>query len=169
MSQNPVTRAGGKFGLSSKEKRDPMGIAILALNKLGQSPLLDKLKMRKQAEERKAQRELESRLGVRLLHRTTRRLSLTDEGRTFLDYSQRTVVTLEELEGVFAARAGELRGLRIVEEPPALRHFTGSIEHNRALETHARERGLSPDVDAWVGTMLAEMADANDSDSERWH
>lgn len=51
MSQNPVTRAGGKFGLSSKEKRDPMGIAILALNKLGQSPLLDKLKMRKQAEE----------------------------------------------------------------------------------------------------------------------
>ncbi|GGO91488.1 acyl-CoA dehydrogenase [Nocardioides phosphati] len=51
MSQNTVSRAGGKYGLSSKEKRDPMGIAILALNKLGQSPLLDKLKMRKQAEE----------------------------------------------------------------------------------------------------------------------
>jgi alkylation response protein AidB-like acyl-CoA dehydrogenase len=50
MSQNPVTRAGGKFGLSSKETRDPIGIAVLALNKMAQSPLLDKLKMRRSTE-----------------------------------------------------------------------------------------------------------------------
>ena len=50
MSQNPVTRAGGKFGLSAKETRDPIGIAVLALNKMAQSPLLDKLKMRKHVE-----------------------------------------------------------------------------------------------------------------------
>jgi hypothetical protein len=51
MSQNPVTRAGGKHGLARKEKRDPIGIAVLALNKLAQSPFLDKLNMRKPAEE----------------------------------------------------------------------------------------------------------------------
>jgi alkylation response protein AidB-like acyl-CoA dehydrogenase len=50
MSQNPVTRAGGKFGLSNKETRDPIGIAVLALNKMAQSPLLDKLKMRRSTE-----------------------------------------------------------------------------------------------------------------------
>jgi alkylation response protein AidB-like acyl-CoA dehydrogenase len=51
MSQNPVTQAGGKYGLSRKEKRDPIGIAVIALNKLAQSPFLDKLNMRKPAEE----------------------------------------------------------------------------------------------------------------------
>jgi alkylation response protein AidB-like acyl-CoA dehydrogenase len=50
MSQNPVTRAGGKFGLSNKETRDPIGIAVRALNHMAQSPLLDKLKMRRSTE-----------------------------------------------------------------------------------------------------------------------
>lgn len=42
---------GGKHGLSSTESRDPIGYAVLALNKLAQSDVLDRLGLRKQAEQ----------------------------------------------------------------------------------------------------------------------
>jgi DNA-binding transcriptional LysR family regulator len=53
---------------------------------------------------------LEKSFGVRLMQRSTHGLSLTDEGRTFLEYSRRAVQTLEELEGEFAARSGAPSG-----------------------------------------------------------
>jgi hypothetical protein len=46
-----VTNAGGKHGLSSKESRDPIGFAVLALNKFAQSDLLDRIGLRKQTEQ----------------------------------------------------------------------------------------------------------------------
>ena len=54
---------------------------------------------------------LEKACGARLMHRSTHGLSLTDEGRTFLEYSRRALVTMEELEGEFAARSGEPTGV----------------------------------------------------------
>ena len=42
--------------------------------------------------------DLESRLGVQLLHRTTRRISLTDSGRGFFIQAQRLLAELEEAE-----------------------------------------------------------------------
>lgn len=54
---------------------------------------------------------LEKACGARLMHRSTHGLSLTDEGRTFLAYSRRALDTLEELEGAFAAHAGEPSGV----------------------------------------------------------
>ncbi|MCC2675613.1 MAG: transcriptional regulator, LysR family [Ramlibacter sp.] len=54
---------------------------------------------------------LEKACGARLMHRSTHGLSLTDEGRTFLEYSRRALVTMEELEGEFAARSGEPAGV----------------------------------------------------------
>jgi DNA-binding transcriptional LysR family regulator len=53
---------------------------------------------------------LEKACGARLMNRSTHGLSLTDEGRTFLEYSRRAIVTLEELEGEFAERSGEPSG-----------------------------------------------------------
>jgi DNA-binding transcriptional LysR family regulator len=54
---------------------------------------------------------LETACGARLMNRSTHGLSLTDEGRTFLDYSRRALDTIEELEGAFAERAGEPSGI----------------------------------------------------------
>lgn len=44
-------RPGGKHGLSSKETRDPIGYAVAALSRLAQSDVLDRMGLRKQAEQ----------------------------------------------------------------------------------------------------------------------
>ncbi len=61
--------------------------------------------------------DLEKRLGVRLLHRTTRRLSLTDEGRTFLSRAKEVLAAIEEAESELTARAIEASGLVRVNAP----------------------------------------------------
>ena len=53
---------------------------------------------------------LESRLGVELLRRTTRRLDLTDTGRAFYERSARLLADLDEAEAAAAQSHGELRG-----------------------------------------------------------
>jgi DNA-binding transcriptional LysR family regulator len=58
--------------------------------------------------------ELESRLGVRLLHRTTRKLSLTDEGELFHERCKQLLAGLDEAEAELTSHAGEAIGqLRI--------------------------------------------------------
>jgi DNA-binding transcriptional LysR family regulator len=55
--------------------------------------------------------ELEERLGSRLLQRTTRKLSLTDVGRTYYDYCARIVGEMEEAERAVNSLQGTPRGL----------------------------------------------------------
>ncbi|HWJ96338.1 MAG TPA: LysR family transcriptional regulator [Telluria sp.] len=58
--------------------------------------------------------ELEHRLGVRLLNRTTRKLSLTDEGRLFYARCTDLLAGLYEAESELTTRSGEASGqLRI--------------------------------------------------------
>jgi DNA-binding transcriptional LysR family regulator len=54
---------------------------------------------------------LERRLGVRLLHRTTRRLGLTPEGETYLVEGQRVLAELEALERTVAGARAAPKGL----------------------------------------------------------
>lgn len=54
--------------------------------------------------------ELERRLGVRLLHRSTRRLSLTAEGETFHARCKAVLAEVDEAEAEITAGAGEARG-----------------------------------------------------------
>ena len=54
--------------------------------------------------------ELESRLGVQLLNRTTRRLNLTDSGRQFYDHCLRILSELNEAEQTVSSSSTELRG-----------------------------------------------------------
>ncbi|HEY4555349.1 MAG TPA: LysR family transcriptional regulator, partial [Lysobacter sp.] len=61
--------------------------------------------------------ELEAHLGVRLLHRTTRRLSLTEDGQRFHAQAAELVAALEELEAETASRGGEATGRLRVNAP----------------------------------------------------
>lgn len=54
--------------------------------------------------------ELEARLGVRLIHRTTRRLSLTDEGAAFHARCKELLAGVDEAEAEITAHAGEVVG-----------------------------------------------------------
>jgi DNA-binding transcriptional LysR family regulator len=62
-------------------------------------------------------RDLEERLGVRLLHRTTRRLSLTDEGEVFHARCRELLAGVEEAEAELNQRSGAARGLLRISAP----------------------------------------------------
>jgi DNA-binding transcriptional LysR family regulator len=61
--------------------------------------------------------DLEARLGVRLLQRTTRRLHLTDEGRVFYEHCTRAVAELEEAERALGGMRAKPTGLLRVTAP----------------------------------------------------
>ena len=61
--------------------------------------------------------ELEARLGVRLLHRTTRKLSLTEEGDVFHARCKEVLGALEEAEAEVSARRGHAVGVLKVSVP----------------------------------------------------
>lgn len=61
--------------------------------------------------------DLEARLGVRLLHRTTRRLSLTAEGEVFHARCKELLATVEEAEAEVTSRADNAVGLLRVNVP----------------------------------------------------
>jgi len=53
---------------------------------------------------------LEARLGTKLLHRTTRRLTLTEVGRAYLNATERILAEVEEAETNASREAVEVRG-----------------------------------------------------------
>ncbi len=61
--------------------------------------------------------DLEDRLGVRLLQRTTRTLGLTDEGRTYYDFCARIIGEVDEAEVAVGRLRGVPRGLLRVTTP----------------------------------------------------
>lgn len=61
--------------------------------------------------------ELERLLGGRLVHRTTRRLALTEDGQAFLERARRIVRDSEEAAAEMAARRGQLIGRLRVSGP----------------------------------------------------
>lgn len=83
--------------------------------------------------------ELESRLGVRLLHRTTRRLSLTEEGEVFYARCRELLAGIEEAEAEISSRSGAARGLLRVNAP-----FTFGVSHLAPLWGAFRE--LHPQI-----------------------
>jgi DNA-binding transcriptional LysR family regulator len=76
----------------------------------------DALEMSKPAVSRHVA-ELEQRLGVRLLHRTTRKLSLTEEGRAFYGRCRTVLADVEVAEAEVTAKSIVINGLIKVNVP----------------------------------------------------
>lgn len=83
--------------------------------------------------------DMETRLGVRLLHRTTRRLSLTDEGHVFYSRCKELLTELQEAEDEITSRSAAASGLLRVNAP-----FTFGIIHLAPL--WGAFRALNPKV-----------------------
>lgn len=72
---------------------------------------------------------LEARLGVKLLHRTTRRVSLTNEGALYLESCQRALTELDETEAYLGTGQTEPIGRVRIDLPAAFgrRHVVPSL------------------------------------------
>ena len=71
---------------------------------------------------------LEKHLGMTLLHRTTRRLHLTDEGDWLLERARNVLAELENTEAQAAARRSQPAGLvRVNAATPALDHLLAPL------------------------------------------
>jgi LysR family transcriptional regulator for bpeEF and oprC len=87
---------------------------------------------------------LENRLGVRLLQRTTRRLSLTEDGAAYLEHVRRVLADVQETEAILSRARLVPQGLLRVDMPvalgrdyivPALPRFAAQYPELRVLAT----------------------------------
>jgi DNA-binding transcriptional LysR family regulator len=87
--------------------------------------------------------ELEAHLGVRLLHRTTRRLSLSDDGQRFHERAVELVAQLGELESETSASGGEATGKLRINAPLSFGNLQLAPLWPAFLDAHPR---LSLDI-----------------------
>jgi DNA-binding transcriptional LysR family regulator len=101
---------------------------------------------------------LEARLGVKLLQRTTRRLSLTPEGAAFVEDCQRILSELEAAETAVSARGLEATGhLRVTAPAGFGRKYVAPLVADFAREH--RRLNVSLDLSDRVVDLLAEGFD----------
>ncbi len=107
------------------------------------SAAADQLAVAKSAVSRRLA-DLEARLGAELIHRTTRRLVLTDSGRAFLERARRILADLDEAEQAVSQAHGALGGKLKVAMPVAF-----GIKHLGPLlsEFMVRHPGVEFDLD----------------------
>lgn len=98
--------------------------------------------------------DLEHRLGARLLQRTTRRLSLTAEGQTFLARCRELLSALEEAESELNSQTGEPAGLIRVNAP-----LTFGVLHLAPLWGRFIERYPKVSLDVTLGDRLVDLVD----------
>lgn len=91
------------------DRSDEMSIYVEVVNKGGFSAAAPGLRLTPSAVSKKIAR-LEDRLGVRLLNRTTRKLSVTEEGEAFFQRCKRILADIEEAEAEVASVRAEPRG-----------------------------------------------------------
>lgn len=95
---------------------------------------------------------LENRLGVRLFHRTSRVLQLTQEGEQFLAAAQKVMLALEEAEESIGTAATEATGVLRVSSTPAFARrrlaplMSDFLQANPALRVEFVLAATPPDI-----------------------
>jgi len=98
--------------------------------------------------------DLEHRLGVRLLHRTTRRLSLTTEGQAFYARCRELLTSLEEAESEITSQSGTPSGLLRVNAP-----LTFGVRHLAPLWGQFADLYPKVSLDVSLGDRLVDLVD----------
>ena len=114
---------------------------------------IDALRMSKAAVSRHVD-SLEQRLGVRLLQRTTRRLSLTEEGRMFYQRSKEVLAALDDAESEVTSRTHEPSGLIRVYVP-----LTFGIMHLAPLWSAFMDAHPQVDLDITLNDRVVDLVD----------
>ena len=99
-----------------------------------------------------AVQRLETRLGTRLLHRTTRRVEMTQDGQVFYGRGRELLADMDELQSMFRRSAESLRGRLRVDMPtgtarnfiiPRLPEFLDAHPHLE-IELSSTDRRVDP-------------------------
>ena len=98
--------------------------------------------------------DMETRLGVRLLHRTTRRLSLTDEGQVFYARSKELLAELQEAEDEITSRSQAASGLLRINAP-----FTFGVMHLAPLWGVFREQNPKVTLDITLADRVVDLVE----------
>ncbi|WP_309684746.1 LysR family transcriptional regulator [Polaromonas sp.] len=98
--------------------------------------------------------DLEARLGVRLLHRTTRRLSLSGEGQVFYARSKELLAGVDEAEAEITSRSGAASGLLRVNAP-----VTFGIRHLAPLWGVFRARYPKVTLDVTLADRVVDLVE----------
>ena len=98
--------------------------------------------------------ELESRLGVRLLHRTTRKLSTTEDGEIFHARCRELLAGVDEAEGEITAHAGEAVGQLKVNVP-----VTFGLMHLAPLWAEFMTRHPKVTLDVTLSDRVVDLVD----------
>lgn len=112
---------------------------------------IDNLKMSKAAVSRHVN-ALEQRLGVRLLQRTTRRLSVTEAGRLFYQRAKEVLAAIEEAESEVSLRTREPSGRIRINVP-----LTFGILHLAPLWSRFLEGNPKVDLDISLNDRIVDL------------
>ena len=84
--------------------------------------------------------QLEARLGVRLLNRSTRKLSVTEAGQAYFDRCQGIVAEVDDLEDAVGNMAAAVRGLLKISAPMTfgMHHLTPAIAEFQSTHPELR-------------------------------
>jgi len=110
------------------DRLNSMTIFVEVVNGHGFTAAANKMSLSR-AQVSKSVMQLEQHLGIRLLNRTTRRISLTDIGRIYYERCKTILQDIEEIEGIAMEQASKPHGTLTLSAPTSF----GTLHLNEAI------------------------------------